>query len=46
MLLTSIGNRDYPVVLAAVMLIAVVIILVNLAVDILYRMVDPRIGEE
>ena len=45
-LLASIGNRDYPVVLAAVMLIAVVIIAINLIVDILYMALDPRIVEE
>lgn len=45
-LLSSIGNRDYPVVLAIVMWIAVVIIVINLIVDILYRVLDPRIAEE
>lgn len=45
-LLTSIGNRDYPVVLAAVMWIATVIIVVNFVVDILYQVLDPRIGRE
>lgn len=43
-LLTSIGNRDYPVVLACVMWIATIIIIVNLIVDILYRVLDPRIS--
>jgi peptide/nickel transport system permease protein/oligopeptide transport system permease protein len=45
-LLASIGNRDYPVVLAAVMLIAVFVIVVNLLADILAKALDPRIGEE
>ena len=45
-LLTSIGNRDYPVVLATVMWIAAIIILINLFVDILYRVLDPRIDGE
>lgn len=45
-LLASIGNRDYPVVLAIVVLIAAVIVVVNLLVDILYKVLDPRIGEE
>ncbi len=45
-LLSSIGNRDYPVVLAIVMWIAAVIIVINLIVDILYRVLDPRIAEE
>lgn len=44
LLITSIGNRDYPVVMAIVMYIAVVIIAINLIVDIIYKLVDPRIG--
>lgn len=42
-LLTSIGNRDYPVVLAIVMWMAAIIIVTNLVVDVLYRALDPRI---
>lgn len=45
-LLSSIGNRDYPVVLACVMWIAAIIIAVNLAVDIVNRILDPRIEAE
>jgi len=45
-LLSSIGNRDYPVILAAVMWIAVFIIAINLLVDILYAVLDPRIDGE
>lgn len=43
-LLTSIMNRDYPVVQAIIMLLASVVILVNFAVDIIYRKLDPRIA--
>lgn len=43
-LLTSIMNRDYPVVQAIIMLLASVVILVNFAVDIIYRKLDPRIN--
>ncbi len=43
-LLTSISNRDYPVVEAIIMGIAMIVILVNFIVDIIYRIVDPRIG--
>ncbi|MBR3635273.1 MAG: ABC transporter permease, partial [Lachnospiraceae bacterium] len=42
-LLTSIQNRDYPVVIAIIMLIACVVIISNLLVDIIYRLVDPRV---
>ena len=42
-LLTSISNRDYPVVEAIIMGIAVIVIVVNFLVDIIYRIIDPRI---
>ena len=35
--------RDYPVVQNLVMFIAVVVILMNLAVDLLYGWLDPRV---
>ncbi len=43
MLLSSINNRDYPVVEAIIMGIAILVMVVNLLVDIIYRLVDPRI---
>lgn len=39
----SILRRDYPVVQALILLFAGVYVVVNLAVDILYAVVDPRI---
>lgn len=44
LLVQSLANRDIPVVQAFVVVIAVVVALVNLAVDLLYGWVDPRIG--
>lgn len=44
MLLTSIANRDYPVVEAIIVLLAFIIIVVNLLVDLLYRVIDPRVA--
>lgn len=44
LLVSSIGTRDYPVVMDIVVYIAVMIIVVNLAADMIYRLVDPRIG--
>ncbi|MDQ0733724.1 ABC transporter permease [Arthrobacter agilis] len=41
-LVDAIVNRDLPITLAVVFLIAAVYILVNLVVDVLYRVVDPR----
>jgi peptide/nickel transport system permease protein len=42
-LLSSINSRDYPVVQAIVLVIALVVVLANLIVDILYAVIDPRI---
>ena len=39
----AIANRDYPVVQAAVFLLASTFVLVNLLVDIIYTYLDPRI---
>ncbi|MBQ8974947.1 MAG: ABC transporter permease [Oscillospiraceae bacterium] len=43
LLLSSISNRDYPVVQAIVVLIACWVVFVNFAADILYQLADPRI---
>ncbi|HEU5424695.1 MAG TPA: ABC transporter permease [Nitrolancea sp.] len=39
----SITNRDYPVILGTVLLFGVVISVMNLIVDLLYQVLDPRI---
>lgn len=43
MLVTSIGNRDYPVVQVIVLLIATIVVVSNFAADLLYRVMDPRL---
>ena len=43
LLISSIGNRDYPVVQAVVVIIASVVVLCNFAADLLYRVMDPRL---
>lgn len=43
LLITSIGNRDYPLVQGLVMLIAFIVIIVNFVVDLSYRWLDPKI---
>jgi peptide/nickel transport system permease protein len=40
--LNAIHGRDYPVILAAVTVIAVSLVFINMAVDILHRLIDPR----
>lgn len=41
---TSILNRDYPVIMGTTILLAILIIFMNLVVDIAYKFVDPRIN--
>jgi peptide/nickel transport system permease protein len=38
-------NREYHLVQATVMVIAIMFILVNLSVDVLYRYLNPRVRE-
>lgn len=45
LLVSSISTRDFNVVAAIVMYIAVIVIAANFIVDIAYRLVDPRTGE-
>lgn len=39
----AIQNRDFPVVQAAVTVVAVTFVLINLVVDLLYAYIDPRV---
>lgn len=43
LLVDSIHNRDYPVVQGCVLLITVFFVVINLFVDLLYALIDPRI---
>ena len=40
---TSITNRDYPVIMGTILLYAVFLVIANLLVDIMYAYLDPRI---
>jgi dipeptide transport system permease protein len=42
-LIEAIGRRDYPSLQGGVMLVSTIIILVNLGVDVLYGVINPRI---
>lgn len=44
--MTAILQRDYPVVQGCVLLVAVLFVLINLVVDLLYAWLDPRIRYE
>jgi len=41
--ITSIGNRDYPVIMGTTLLYALFLVFANLVVDITYAWLDPRI---
>lgn len=43
LLVQSLGARDYPIILALTLMVAVVYITLNLVVDIAYTYIDPRI---
>jgi len=44
LLIQSISFRDYPVVTAEVLLFAMQFLLINLVVDVLYGVLDPRVS--
>jgi len=41
--LTAFSNRDYPIIQGVVLLVAAGFVLINLLVDVLYSILDPRI---
>lgn len=43
LLISSISARDYPVVQAVVLYITSVVVVINFLVDLLYRILDPRV---
>ena len=43
LLVDAIAHRDYPVVQACILLIAVLFILINIFVDVIYTYIDPKI---
>ncbi len=42
--INAINQRDYPIIQGVVMMVAVVFVLINLLVDLLYAWLDPRIS--
>ena len=42
--ISSILNRDYPIIMATTVILAALVIIMNLVVDIAYKIVDPRIS--
>jgi len=43
LLLNSISARDYPIVQAITLFLAILVVIVNLMTDILYAVIDPRV---
>ena len=43
LLVDAVENKDLPMLQGLMMVIATVIVLVNLAIDLLYTLVDPRV---
>ena len=41
--ITSIGNRDYPVLLGIFLITAIAVVIANLITDIVYAVLDPRV---
>lgn len=43
LLVTALGQRDYPVVQGSVLIMAIFVMSINLLVDIAYKWIDPRV---
>jgi peptide/nickel transport system permease protein len=44
LIIQSIGNKDFPIVLAGVTIFSLIFVVINLSMDILYVVLDPRIA--
>ncbi len=44
--ITAVTDRDYPLIMATTMVYAVLIVIANIVVDVLYKVVDPRVRLE
>ena len=40
---TAVSNQDYPVIQGCILILSILICLINLAVDVIYGFIDPRI---
>lgn len=45
LLINAVSRRDYPVIQGIVLFMALTFMIVNLLVDVLYSLVDPRVGK-
>jgi len=44
LLVQAIGSRDFPVIQSGVLIISIIVVTLNLVVDLLYALLDPRIS--
>jgi peptide/nickel transport system permease protein len=43
LMVTSIGARDYPVIMGITVVVAATVLIVNIFIDVIYSFLDPRI---
>lgn len=43
LIVQSVSSRDFPLIQSIVVVVAAMIIFINFVIDILYRVIDPRI---
>jgi len=43
MLLEAVGTRDYPIITGVFLVVGVAVVLINLAVDLSYGFLDPKV---
>ena len=41
---SAVGDRDYPLLQGAVLVVAALFLVVNLVVDVVHALIDPRVG--
>ena len=46
LLFESISKRDYPVMLAILLMVSATVVVANLVTDIVHRLIDPRIERQ
>jgi peptide/nickel transport system permease protein len=46
LIVDAVFNRDYPVITGVVLVVASAYLLINLIIDLLYRVLDPRVRLE
>jgi len=43
LMVDAVAARDYPLIMGSILVVAVLVVMVNLAVDLLYGLLDPRV---